>query len=101
MHLTWIFLGFVAAMALLVAGRRTLPPSNPITQISAVLTRVLGAVALLGGACLLGIAGWLLLRGDTDWSLGCLLFGLLFGGLGFVSFRLARARRAQADGEQL
>jgi uncharacterized membrane protein SirB2 len=99
MHLTWIFLGFAAAIVLLAAGQRVLPPLNAVARVSAVLTRVLGAVALLGGVCLLGIAGWLLLRGETDWSLGCLLFGLLFGGLGFASLRLARTRPAQAGGQ--
>jgi uncharacterized membrane protein SirB2 len=98
MHLTFIFLAFVVVMALLVVAQRTLPPSNLAARISLALTSVLGAIALLGGACLLGIAGWLLLRRETDWALGCLIFGVLFGTAGIASLRLRRRRPEQAGG---
>jgi len=90
MHLSVILLGFVAAIALLFLLQGSLPRSQPIARVSLVLTRVLGAIALSAGACLLALAAWLLLKGETDWSLGCLVFGLLFAIGGITSLRLKR-----------
>jgi hypothetical protein len=41
---------------------------NAFGRVFAVVTRAFGAIALLAGIYLLGVAGWLTLHGQMDWS---------------------------------
>jgi hypothetical protein len=51
-----------------VALANPVPPSRPTARVFVLLTRIFGAVALFVGLYLLGVAGWLILRGQIDWS---------------------------------
>jgi hypothetical protein len=66
---------------------------DAIARVVSVMTRLLGGLALLAGTCFLGVGGWILLKGDTDWSRGPLVLGVLCLGIGVVALKSGRRSR--------
>ena len=74
---------------------------RPLARTFVALNRLFGAVALIGGLCLLGKCGWHLLQGARSWSQS--YFAVFFGAamviLGIVYLRAPSWRTRREAGE--